>query len=73
MNREKYPSTTLETKNSTWVLLFQIYEKIWSVMLGHFIKPKPLISEEWTIMATCQQRGLEGYDKMRNCVSAQKC
>ena len=29
-----------------WVLLFQKYGKIWSVLLEHFIKHKPLFSEE---------------------------
>ena len=34
-------------KKITWVFIFQIYGKFWSNLLGHFIKHKPLISEEW--------------------------
>ena len=30
-----------------WIFLFQKYGKFWSSLLGHFIKHKPLISEEW--------------------------
>ena len=33
-------------KKSTWVFVFQKYGKFRSVSLGHFIKHKPLISEE---------------------------
>ena len=33
-----------------WVFVFQKYGKFWSVSLGHFIKHKPLISNEWSYM-----------------------
>ena len=33
-------------KKTTWVFVFQKYGKCWSISLGHFIKHKPLISEE---------------------------
>ena len=33
-------------RNEKWFLVFQNYGKFWSVLLGHFIKHKPLISEE---------------------------
>ena len=34
-------------KKITWVFVFQKYGKFWSISLEHFIKHKPLISEEW--------------------------
>ena len=34
-------------KKTNWVFVFQKYGKFRSVLLGHFIKHKPLISEEW--------------------------
>ena len=36
-----------EMKKTTWIFVFQKYGKTWSVSLGHFIKHKLLISEEW--------------------------
>ena len=33
--------------NACDFVLFQKYEKILSILLGHFIKHKPLISKEW--------------------------
>ena len=33
-------------KKTTWVFVFQKYGKFWSILWGHFINPKPLISEE---------------------------
>ena len=30
-----------------WVFVFQKYGKFWSILLGHFIKDKLLISEKW--------------------------
>ena len=36
-----------KTKKTTCIFVFQKYGKIWSVSLEHFIKHKPLISEEW--------------------------
>ena len=32
-----------------WVFVFQKYGKFWSISLEHFIKHKPLISEEWDL------------------------
>ena len=32
--------------------VFQKYGKYWSISLSHFIKHKPLISEEWTANAS---------------------
>ena len=37
----------MKNEKSTWVFIFQKYGKFWSILLGHFIKHKPLISEEW--------------------------
>ena len=34
---------------TTQVCVFQKYGKFWSFSLGHFIKRKPLISEEWYV------------------------
>ena len=34
-----------------WVFIFQKYGKFGSILLGHFIKYKPLISEEWHVMS----------------------
>ena len=34
-------------KKTTCVFLFQKYSKFWSILPGHFIKHKPLISDEW--------------------------
>ena len=34
-------------KKNTWVFVFQKYGKLWIISIGHFIKHKPLISEEW--------------------------
>ena len=34
-------------EKTMWVFIFQKYGKFWSVLLGHFIKHKLLISEEW--------------------------
>ena len=43
-------------KNSTWIFVFQKYGKFWSISQGHFIKHKPLISEEWvTNTSYCHQ------------------
>ena len=36
-----------EMKKTTWNFVFQKYGKTWSVSLGHFIKHKLLILEEW--------------------------
>ena len=33
-------------KKTVCVFLFQKYGKVWSILLGHFIKHKALISEE---------------------------
>ena len=30
-----------------WIFVFQKYDKYWGILLGHFIKHKPLISVEW--------------------------
>ena len=35
-----------EKKIHTWVFVFQKYGQFWSILLGHFIKHKPLFSEE---------------------------
>ena len=35
-------------KKNMRVFVFQKYGKFWSILLGHFIKHKLLISEEWT-------------------------
>ena len=35
-------------KKTMGVFVFQKYGKFWSVLLGYFIKHKPLISEAWT-------------------------
>ena len=37
----------MKNEKNTWVFIFQKYGKFWSVLLEHFIKHKPLISEEW--------------------------
>ena len=34
-------------KKTTWVFLYIKYTKFWSISLGHFIKHKLLIPEEW--------------------------
>ena len=34
-------------KKTAWVFVFQKYGKFWSILLGHFIKHIPLMSEEW--------------------------
>ena len=36
-------------KKQLWVFKYIKYAKFWSVSLEHFIKHKPLISEEWCI------------------------
>ena len=36
-------------KKPIWVFVFQQYGKFWSVSLEHFIKHKPLISEEFQL------------------------
>ena len=41
---------SISTKKTTWIFLWLKYGKIWSVSLGHFIKHKPLISEECSLM-----------------------
>ena len=38
----------MKLKKSTYVFIFQKYGKFWSVLIGHFIKQNPLISEEWS-------------------------
>ena len=38
--------TKWKTKKKIWVCVFQKYGKFWSILVGHFIKHKPLISEE---------------------------
>ena len=38
----------LKMKKTIWVFLFQKYGKFWIILLCHFIKHKPLISEEWS-------------------------
>ena len=35
-------------KKTMWVFLHIKYVKFWSISPGHFIKHKPLISEEWS-------------------------
>ena len=32
-----------KTRKTTWVFLIQKYGKFWNILLGHFIKHKPLI------------------------------
>ena len=34
-------------KKQLWVFVYIKYGKFWSILLGHFIKHKPLISEVW--------------------------
>ena len=43
----QWSSTKWKTKKTTWVFVFQKSGKFWSISLGHFIKHKPHISEEW--------------------------
>ena len=33
-------------QKTTWVFVFQKYGKFWSILLGHFIKHKPLSYED---------------------------
>ena len=33
-----------------WIFIFQKYCNFWSISLGHFIKHKPFISEEWQLL-----------------------
>ena len=35
-------------KKKLWVFIDMKYGKFWSILPGHFIKHKPLISEEWS-------------------------
>ena len=35
-------------KKQLWVFVYIKYGKFWFILLGHFIKHKPLIFEEWT-------------------------
>ena len=46
-----YVKTVVRTERwkKLWVFIFQKYGKFGSVSLGHFIKLKPLISEQWSI------------------------
>ena len=37
-------------KKTTWVFVFQKYGKFWSILLGHFIKHKLLISEKCNVI-----------------------
>ena len=50
-----------DKKYITWVFLFQNYSKFWSIPLGHFIKHKPLNSEEWYLENNLQVV-LHSYD-----------
>ena len=34
-------------KKNTWVFVFLKYGKYWSILIGHFMNHKSLISEEW--------------------------
>ena len=48
--REKYKVARNEKQNkiyTIWIFIFQKYGKFWRIPLGHFIKHKHLISEEW--------------------------
>ena len=45
--KNKVSSSKLKTKKTMWVFLFQKYGEFGSVSLGHFIKRKPLFSEEF--------------------------
>ena len=38
-------------KTTTWAFVFQKFGNCWSISLGHFIKHKPLISEEYTLFS----------------------
>ena len=40
-------------KKSICVFVFQKYDKFWCILPGHFIKHKPLISEEWWLGKRC--------------------
>ena len=46
MPLRKKCSTKWKTKETTWIFVFQKYGTFWSVLLGYFIKHKPLIPEE---------------------------
>ena len=46
-------SSSTKGKKTAWVFVFQKYSKFWSVLLGHFIKHKLLISEECQIRLFC--------------------
>ena len=36
----------INEKKTTWVFVFQMYGKFWSVSVEHFVKPDPVISKE---------------------------
>ena len=44
----------MKNAKTRWVFVSQKYGKFWSVLLGHFIKHKPPISEEWLHIMSCQ-------------------
>ena len=37
----------MKNEKNAWVFVFQKYGKFWSILLGHFIKHRHLISGEW--------------------------
>ena len=50
--KEKYKVARNEKqtkKLGTWIFVFQKYSKFCSFSIGHYIKHKPLISEEWVL------------------------
>ena len=46
----------MKNEKSMWVFIFQKYGKFWSVSLKHFIKHKPLISEQCTSSRTINSK-----------------
>ena len=53
--------------DTLWVFVCQKYGKFWSVLLGHFIKHKPLISEEWLCNIINSYTGLWFFSKILCC------
>ena len=45
----------MKWKKQLWVFVYMKYGKFWSILVGHFIKHKPLKSEEWHFLDLCKE------------------
>ena len=63
--RDKNKVAQNEKWKKTLGFVFQKYGKFWSILLGHFIKHKPLISEEYEYLLILTEQFIKNVPVFR--------